>query len=162
MGNHTVIPAQAGSCPAIGQSLISPRFQDLAHGRNRWPDGFRPSWRQETRHLRPLPVVLSPSQTPERRRLGAFAMERWFGGNPLAVALRLAIYSIVVGIILATLGLSPFALIDSVRIFMIRIYHMGFDAFGWALQYFLLGAVIVIPIWLIRRAMVVTRKSGDQ
>ena len=28
---------------------------------------------------------------------------------------------------------------------------MGFDAVRWLWQYFLLGAVIVIPIWLILR-----------
>jgi hypothetical protein len=31
------------------------------------------------------------------------------------------------------------------------IWNMGFDAVRWLWQYFLLGAVIVIPIWLILR-----------
>jgi len=30
---------------------------------------------------------------------------------------------------------------------------MGFDAVLWLWRYFLLGAVIVIPIWLIMRLM---------
>lgn len=80
-------------------------------------------------------------------------MERWLGGNPLAVVIRLAILSVIVGIVLAAFNLSPFALVDYVRIFFLRLYHMGFDAFGSILQYFLLGAVIVIPIWLLMRAM---------
>jgi Family of unknown function (DUF6460) len=28
---------------------------------------------------------------------------------------------------------------------------MGFDAFNWVLRYFLLGAVIVFPVWFIIR-----------
>lgn len=80
-------------------------------------------------------------------------MERWFGGNPVAVLIRLAVLSIVVGIVLAALDLSPLALVDYTRIFFLRLYHMGFDAFGSLLQYFLLGAVIVVPIWLLARAM---------
>ena len=31
------------------------------------------------------------------------------------------------------------------------IWDMGFDAIRWLWQYFLLGAVLVIPIWLILR-----------
>ena len=31
------------------------------------------------------------------------------------------------------------------------IWNMGFDAVRWLWRYFLLGAVIVIPIWLIVR-----------
>ena len=31
------------------------------------------------------------------------------------------------------------------------VWNMGFDAVRWLWQYFLLGAVIVIPIWLILR-----------
>jgi hypothetical protein len=28
---------------------------------------------------------------------------------------------------------------------------MGFDAFRWLWRYFLLGAIIVVPIWLLSR-----------
>ena len=33
------------------------------------------------------------------------------------------------------------------------IWDMGFDAFRWLWRYFLLGAVIVIPIWIIMRVV---------
>ena len=29
--------------------------------------------------------------------------------------------------------------------------NLGFDAFNWAFKYFLLGAVIVFPIWFLVR-----------
>ena len=78
-------------------------------------------------------------------------MNSLFGGRPLAVLFRLAVLSVIVGVLLAVFGLSPFQLLDSVRIAAQHIYDMGFAAFGWLFQYFLLGAVIVVPLWLISR-----------
>jgi Family of unknown function (DUF6460) len=80
-------------------------------------------------------------------------MERFFGGNPGLVLIRLVILSLVVGILLAALGFSPFDLIDSVRQLIARLYDMGFAAVEKAARYFLLGAVIVFPIWLIGRLL---------
>jgi hypothetical protein len=42
-------------------------------------------------------------------------MERFFGANPALVLIRLAILSLVVGVVLAALGFSPFDLLDSLR-----------------------------------------------
>jgi hypothetical protein len=78
-------------------------------------------------------------------------MERFFGGNPGLVLIRLAILSLVVGVLLAALGFSPFDIIDSIRQLIARIYDMGFAAVEKAARYFLLGAVIVFPVWLIAR-----------
>lgn len=78
-------------------------------------------------------------------------MERFFGGNPALVIVRLAILSLIVGIFLAALGFSPFDIIQSVRELVARIYDMGFAAVEKGLRYFLLGAVIVFPIWFIAR-----------
>jgi hypothetical protein len=80
-------------------------------------------------------------------------MERFFGGNPALVLLRLVVLSVVVGVLLAALGFSPFDIIDSIRQLVQRIYDMGFAAVEKAARYFLLGAVIVFPIWLIARVL---------
>jgi hypothetical protein len=78
-------------------------------------------------------------------------MNRILGDQPLSTMFRLIVLSVVVGVVLALFGLSPLELLDSLRVTLLRLYHMGFSAFGWLFQYFLLGAVIVIPIWLIGR-----------
>jgi hypothetical protein len=78
-------------------------------------------------------------------------VQRFFGGPPLAVLFRLILLSILVGVILAALGLDPLNIIDSIRRLVLHIWDMGFDAVRWLWQYFLLGAVIVVPIWLIVR-----------
>jgi hypothetical protein len=59
--------------------------------------------------------------------------------------------SIVIGVVLQALGLDPWDIVTSIRRLIRNIWDMGFDAVRWLWQYFLLGAVIVIPIWLIMR-----------
>ena len=38
-----------------------------------------------------------------------------------------------------------------------RVWDMGFDAVRWLWRYLLLGAVVVMPIWLIVRLMRVAK-----
>lgn len=80
-------------------------------------------------------------------------MSKIFGGSPLAVLGRLILVSILVGVVLAALGLDPFDILQSIERLARSIWNMGFDAFRWLWRYFLLGAVIVIPIWIIMRAI---------
>ena len=78
-------------------------------------------------------------------------IQRFFGGPPLSVLFRLILLSILIGVILAALGLDPLNIIDSIRRLVLHIWDMGFDAVRWLWQYFLLGAVIVLPIWFLVR-----------
>ncbi|MFY9760136.1 MAG: DUF6460 domain-containing protein [Xanthobacteraceae bacterium] len=78
-------------------------------------------------------------------------VQRFFGGPPLAVAGRLVLLSILVGVILAAIGLDPWNILESVRRLIEHVWNMGFDAVRWLWRYFLLGAVIVVPIWLLVR-----------
>jgi Domain of unknown function (DUF6460) len=80
-------------------------------------------------------------------------MERFFGGNPGLVLVRLAILSLVVGVLLAALGFSPFDILESIRELIGRIYDLGWTAIEKAGRYFLLGAVIVFPVWFIARLL---------
>jgi hypothetical protein len=76
---------------------------------------------------------------------------RIFGGSPLAVLGRLVLVSILVGVVLTALGLDPFDIVHSIERLIRSIWNMGWDAVKWLWRYFLLGAVIVIPIWLVMR-----------
>src|SRR5271163_2955640 len=78
-------------------------------------------------------------------------VHRFLGGPPLAVLGRLVLLSILVGVILAAVGLDPWNIIQSVQRLIWHIWNMGFDALRWLWRYFLLGAVIVLPIWLLAR-----------
>lgn len=88
-------------------------------------------------------------------------MERFFGGNPTLVLIRLVILSLIIGVLLAALGFSPFDIIDSIRRLLAHIYDMGFTAVEQAFRYFLLGAVVVFPVWLLMRLFkMLGRESG--
>jgi hypothetical protein len=78
-------------------------------------------------------------------------MEKFLGGSPAAVLLRLVILSILVGIVLAALGLQPFDIFTGLKNLIDRLYDMGFEVVEKAFGYLLTGAAIVVPIWLIAR-----------
>ena len=78
-------------------------------------------------------------------------LSRFLGGSPLAVLGRLVLLSVLVGVVLAAIGLDPWNIVTSIRRLFQWIYDLGFDAISGLWRYFLLGAVIVIPIWLILR-----------
>lgn len=89
-------------------------------------------------------------------------MDKIFGGNPVTVIVKLIVLSLVVGIALAALGLDVFSLIESVQRLAMRLYDMGFGAIEWAFRYFLLGAAVVIPIWIVIRLLKLGGRSGEQ
>jgi hypothetical protein len=84
-------------------------------------------------------------------------VNRFFGGPPLSVIFRLILLSILIGVILQVLGLDPWNIFDSLRRLVLRVWDMGFDAVRWLWGYLLLGAVVVVPIWLIVRLMRVAK-----
>jgi len=79
------------------------------------------------------------------------AMGKFLGGPPLSVAERLLLLCVLVGFILSAMGFDPWNIWRSLQDLVRAIWNMGFEAIWWMWRYFLLGAVIVIPIWLIVR-----------
>ena len=84
-------------------------------------------------------------------------MYRFLGGSPLMVAFRLILLSILVGVVLAAIGFDPWNILVSIELLFRRIWNLGFDAVNGLWRYFLLGAVIVIPIWLLSRLFAAPR-----
>ena len=78
-------------------------------------------------------------------------LTRFLGGSPLAVAFRLILLSILVGVVLAAIGFDPWNIIESIRLLFRRLWDLGWDAINWLWRYFLLGAVVVVPVWLLSR-----------
>jgi len=78
-------------------------------------------------------------------------VNRFFGGPPLSVLVRLVLLSILVGVVLSAIGLDPMNIMRSVEKLIREVWNMGFDAVRWIWRYFLLGAVLVVPIWLLVR-----------
>lgn len=83
----------------------------------------------------------------------ADGLNRWLGGSPGAVIVKLVFLSILVGAFLSLLGLSPPDLFRGVRALIDHVLNMGFGAVREILRYFIYGAVIVVPIWLLTRLL---------
>ena len=78
-------------------------------------------------------------------------LNRFFGGAPVWVVARLILLSVVVGVIMAALGLDPANILQSLMNLVTNLFNFGFEAVERLWRYFLLGAVIVVPLWLILR-----------
>src|SRR6266571_7883497 len=100
-----------------------------------------------------------PSERPttSHRPTDSDLVNRFFGGPPLSVIFRLILLSILIGVILEVLGLDPWNIIESLKRLVLRIWDMGFDAVRWLWRYLLLGAAVVVPIWLVVRLMRVAK-----
>ena len=85
---------------------------------------------------------------------------RFFGGSPGRVLVQLVVISFVVGIVLNAVGVSPYDIVNGLKDLAFRIYSMGFGTIEWAFRYFLLGAVIVFPVWLLMRLLRVGRRES--
>jgi Family of unknown function (DUF6460) len=79
------------------------------------------------------------------------SLVRFLGGSPVGVVLRLAVLSVIVGVLLNAFGLDPYNILTSVERLIRWITNLGWDAVERLWGWFVLGAVIVIPIWLISR-----------
>lgn len=75
------------------------------------------------------------------------------GGNPIGVILRLVLLSIVVGIVLSALNIHPTEIIYHIRLIGHRLYQLGLPALDTLWHYFVLGAIVVVPIWLVARVL---------
>jgi cytochrome b len=64
---------------------------------------------------------------------------------------RLAVLSLIVGIVLSALGISPANMIERLTLIARRLSDLGFGVAERAFGYFVLGAIIVVPIWIIVR-----------
>ncbi|MEX0839206.1 MAG: DUF6460 domain-containing protein [Parvibaculum sp.] len=90
-------------------------------------------------------------------------MNRIFGGPVLAIIFKLAVASIAVGIVLAILGIRPIDLWRDFLATAANIWSMGFEAIEWSMQYLVLGAIVVVPIFIVVRlwTMMTEREKKD-
>lgn len=77
----------------------------------------------------------------------------FLGGSPLGVIVRLLVISLLVGVVLSWLDLRPVEILDS----LVNLVHWAwvsvFGSLNRAVDYVLMGAAIVVPIFLISRLL---------
>jgi len=87
-------------------------------------------------------------------------LSRFLGGSPARVLLQLVFLSLVVGVVLSALDLSPMEIVRWIGDTAERIIGMGFGAVERIGGYLLLGAAVVLPIWLVLRLIAAGRGDG--
>jgi uncharacterized membrane protein YqjE len=84
---------------------------------------------------------------------------QFFGDSVAGTLIRLVLLSVVVGVVFSALDITPLNLIERLQHLIRYVMNMGLGVFNLAIGYFLLGAVIVFPIWFLVRLF---RKSGPK
>ncbi|MCE7027265.1 DUF6460 domain-containing protein [Jiella avicenniae] len=85
-------------------------------------------------------------------------INRFLGGSPIGVAVRLILISILVGFILSWLNWNPRDIIDWGVRTVDWVWRSLFGSAERAVYYFLLGAAIVVPVFIISRLLKVGRR----
>jgi hypothetical protein len=81
------------------------------------------------------------------------ALDRILGDSPWRVAIKLLIASLLVGIVLAALGWSPRDVYQRLIDLVVSVWELGFEALGRFGEYILLGAAIVVPVYIVVRLL---------
>ena len=87
---------------------------------------------------------------------------QFFGDSVAGTLIRLILLSVVVGVIFSALGINPSNIVESLQRLIRRLADLGFDTVQWAFGYFLLGAVVVFPIWFVVRLFRASETGGPK
>ena len=85
-------------------------------------------------------------------------VSHFLGGSPLSVIVKLILLSIAVGLVLSWLDWSPREILAWITDFFSWVWYSLFGSLDRAVDYFILGAVIVIPLFIISRLLQVGRR----
>ena len=94
-----------------------------------------------------------PSPSDPRSPRAETALNRFLGGSPSAVFVRLLFVSLIVGAFLMWLDIRPWDIFLGLKQLVDRIWDLGFDAIREIADYIVAGAAIVVPVWLVLRLM---------
>lgn len=78
-------------------------------------------------------------------------LTRFLGDSPARVIVKLIVLSLVVGLVMNAFHFSPMDVWYGIQDMAMHVYYMGFDALGRFFGYILLGACVVVPLFLVLR-----------
>ncbi|KGD86382.1 MULTISPECIES: DUF6460 domain-containing protein [Rhizobium/Agrobacterium group] len=81
----------------------------------------------------------------------ADGVNRFLGDTPGRTIVKLIVVCLIVGFVLAFFGFTPDNIVDSIRYHVLDLWYNGFRALGRVGSYLLLGAIVVIPVFIILR-----------
>lgn len=81
----------------------------------------------------------------------ADGVNRFLGDTPLRTLVKLLVISVVVGFVMSSLGIYPGDILNWIRRTFFELWRNGFAALGRVGDYLLIGAAIVIPVFILLR-----------
>ena len=69
--------------------------------------------------------------------------------NIFSTITKLAIGSLLLGLLLSAFSISPRNLLKGLGDTALEIFNIVAGMMEWAVEYILIGAIVVIPIWLV-------------
>lgn len=70
---------------------------------------------------------------------------------------KIAVASLVVGLALSLFDIQPQDLMRNLGDTVVEIFDLMVAMLEWSVKYILIGAIVVVPIWLVRVAIRMTR-----
>ena len=83
----------------------------------------------------------------------ADGLNRLLGDTPGRTIIKLVVISVVVGFVMNMLGISPMGLVDFVIDGIRDLWRSGFRALGRIGDYLIVGAMIVVPLFVLLRIL---------
>ncbi|MEM9999718.1 MAG: DUF6460 domain-containing protein [Pseudomonadota bacterium] len=80
-------------------------------------------------------------------------MENLLGDTVARTIIKLVVISVLVGMVMSVFGWTPVAIINGVAEFLGNIWQQGFAALGRFGDWLVLGASVVIPVFIIMRLL---------
>ena len=80
-------------------------------------------------------------------------LTNFLGDTPLRVLIKLIVISFLVGLVMSAFGWTPLDLVDRAYDVLLRIWESGFATIDRFLGYMLVGAAIVVPVFIVLRLM---------
>jgi hypothetical protein len=78
-----------------------------------------------------------------------------------ATIVKLLVVSLVVGLLLKFFDITPQRLVESFGHTVRQIFDVMVDMVSWSVPYILVGAVVVVPIWLIATVLRMSKRRGS-
>ena len=78
---------------------------------------------------------------------------RFLGDSPVRVLIKLIVVSLLVGFVMSVFGWTPFDIYDAIRDAALELWYTGFAAFDRFIGYILIGAMVVVPAFILIRIL---------
>ncbi|MEM9107578.1 MAG: DUF6460 domain-containing protein [Pseudomonadota bacterium] len=80
-------------------------------------------------------------------------LTQFLGDTPGRTLVKLIVISFIVGAVMSAFNWYPLDIVYAIRDFLVNLWNLGFAALGRFGDYLVLGAVIVIPVFLVLRVL---------